>query len=151
MTAVSDRIAFKELCITTLQAHFAATDGFHDVTVHYDDFGEEPSNEMVILGRIEGNSTAEVFGPSGSDDEFTIDTVLGTLGGDTVVTADRRAQAILNQVNAALFKTRFGASLGGRAFPGKQDGPNGVGPLDGNPAESVVEFSIGCSISLRGA
>jgi hypothetical protein len=151
MTAVSDRVAFKELCVSTLQAHFAATEGFEGVTVHYDTFGEEPTNEMVILGTIAGNSTAVVFGPAGSDDEFTIDTVLGTVGHETEVIADRRCQAILNEVNEALFKGRFAYTLNGRAFPGKQDGPNAVGAYDGALAESTVELTIGCAISVRGA
>jgi hypothetical protein len=151
VTGVSDRVAFKELCIATLQAHFAGTEDHQGVTVHYDWWGEVPSDHMVVLGAIKGNSEAVVFGPAGSDDEFTIDSFLLTSGGDTVEEADRRAQAILNEVNAALFQSRFAASLQGRAFPGTQDGPNGTDPQDGNPAASVVEFSIGCSISLRGA
>ncbi len=151
MTAVSDRVAFKELCITTLQAHYAAAEGFDAVSVHYDDPGENPSNVMVILGEIKGNATAEVFGPAGSDDEFTIDAVIYVAGGNSSNEADQRSQELLNELNACLFQSRFAVSLGGRAFPGKQDGPNGVDPLDGAPAQSAVELTIGCSISLRGA
>lgn len=154
MTAVSDRVAFKQLVATTLASAFAAQTSNPDlrgVAVHYGDPGELVTDEMVMLGRVEGNSTATVFGPAGNDDEFTITATIVTDGHATEQEADQRAQLILNKINAALFHTKFAASLQGRAFPGRQDGPNGDPPLDGQPAVSVVELTIGCSIAVRGS
>lgn len=154
MTAVSDRVALKQLVVTTLATTFAAQTSNPDlrpVAVHFGDPGEAETDEMVLLGTIAGNAEAEVFGPAGSADEFTIDAVIVTDGHLTEQAACERAQLILNEVNAALFQSRFAQSLQARCFPGKQDGPNGVGPLDGNAAAAVVEFQIGCAISVRGA
>ena len=154
MTAVSDRVALKQLVVSTLAAAFAAQTTNPDltgVTVHYGDPGEAVTDEMVMLGTITGNTDAVVFGPAGSDDEFTIDAVIITDGHLTEQAACTRAQLILNEVNAALFQTRFAASLQARCFPGKQDGPNGDGPLDGANAVAVVELQIGCAVSVRGA
>lgn len=151
MTVVSDRVAFKELCVSQMIDHLADIDGMHDVTVHFGAPGEDKTDEMIVFGTIAGNSNTTVFGPAGSDDEFTIDADIVTFGHATEVEAARRAQLLLNEVNAALFQTRFAQSLQGRAFPGKQDGPNSDPPLDGQPAAAIVELSIGCSVSVRGA
>ena len=151
MTAVSDRVAFKELSVDTLQAHYLTVEGMEGVTCHFGAPGENKTDEMVIFGTIAGNSTAVVFGPAGNDDEFTIEAEILTFGHDTEIAAAQRAQLLLNELNAALFQTRYGVALGGRAFPGKQDGPNADPPLDGKPAAGLVELTIGCAISVRGA
>lgn len=151
MTAVSDRVAFKDLCRSTLAAHFANVTDMEAIDVHYGAPGEAVTDELVILGKITGNAAAEVFGPAGNADEFTVAAEILTHGHDTEYEADQRAQAILNEVNAALFQSRFASSLNARAFPGRQDGPNGDPPLDGQPAASIVEFDIAARISVRGS
>lgn len=148
---VSDRVAFKQLCVTTLNAHFPTVSGLEAVTAFYGDPGENITDHAVVLGLIEGNSTAEVFGPAGSSDEFTIASAISTVGHATEQAADEFAQLILNEINAALFQTHFAASLGARVFPGKQDGPNGIGPMDGQAASSAVEIQIAARIAVRGS
>ncbi len=154
MTAISDRVAIKALIADTLEAAFAAQTSNPDlrnVRVHYGNPGEEITDEFVVLGTIEGNVTADVFGPAGSGDEFTIACGIDVTGYSTELEADQRAQHILNEVNAALFQARFAQSLGARVFPASQDGPNGVPPADGNPAGSAVELVIGVSVNVRGS
>lgn len=154
MSIISDRVAVKELAGTTLTAAFAAQTSNPDlrtVSVHYGLPGESQTDEMVVLGRIAGNSDAVVFGPRGSDDEFTIEATIYTDGHESEVAACRRAQLILNELNDALFTSRFAQSLNAIVYPAKQDGPNGDPPLDGQPAVAVVELTIACAVSVRGA
>ena len=148
---ISDRVAVKELCRSTLAAHMLATTGFEAVTVHYGDPGESLTDEMVVLGEIEGASEAVAFGPAGNDDTFTIKTTIFTTGHATAYAADQRAQDILDQLNAELFRDRFAASLQARVYPGSQNGPNSVAPLDGQPAAALVELDVIVNISVRGA
>jgi hypothetical protein len=154
VTAISDRVAVKALIVDTLEAAFAAQTSNPDlrnVLVHYGDPGEAITDQFVLLGTVEGNVTPDVFGPAGSGDEFTIACGIDVTGFATELEADQRAQHILNELNSALFQSRFAQSLGARVFPASQDGPNGVPPADGNPAGSAVELTIGVSINVRGS
>jgi hypothetical protein len=148
---ISDRVAVKELCQTTLAAHMLATSGFENVTVHYGDPGENYTDQMVILGDITGRSEAVAFGTAGRDDTFTIRAGVLAHGFASALDSDRRCQDILDQVNAVLFEQRFAASLQARVYPGDWEGPNPTAPLDGHAASSVAEFDINVTIGVRGA
>lgn len=148
---ISDRVALKDLCRSTLAAHFAATTGFTTVTVHFDDPGEALTDESVVFGRITGNLDAVAFGPEGSDDVFTIKTTIVTVGHATAYAAAQRAQDILDQFVPTIFEQRFGSSLGARVFPGLLNGPDADPPYDGNPAGALVEIDVNARIAKRGA
>lgn len=151
--STSDRVAIKELVQTTLTAAFAASVTLTDVVVHYGDPGELIGNHMVILGQMNGTFDDDVVKSrsAGGTDRFTIQAEILTTNHPDALTADRKAQDILDVVNAAIFTTSFLQSLNGRCEKGKQDGPNSVAPYDNNPAASVVEFDIGVAVPVRGA
>lgn len=148
---ISDRVAIKELCQTTLAAAFAESETLSAVRVFYGDPGEELGNEFIVLGDITGQAKPAGFGDRTQvhDDNFTIKCALETHQHVSAVAADRRAQDILDLVNATLFTTSFAQSLNGRVSPANQEGPNSTPALDGNPAASAVEFDIEISVSVR--
>lgn len=156
---ISDRIAVKQLLISTLEAAFAAATDDPDlaaVGVFFDEPGENVSEEYVAFGTITGDSEASTFGPTGSDDRFVISCGISTDGHADSEAASVRAQLILNAVNAALFTSAAGTasvgqSLNARIYPGKQDGPNADPPLDGLPACGVVELDVMCKVAVRGS
>lgn len=156
---ISDRAGVKDLIVDTVTDAFAAADDdnaesfdLSTVTVHYGDPGDEITDSYVAFGVIEGQADPAVFGPVGSDDEYTIVCGIRHIGGDTEAEANRRAQLILNLLNVTLFQSAFAqATYNARVFPAKQDGPNGAGPLDGQEAVSEVDLIIGVSVPVRGA
>lgn len=157
---ISDRVAVKELLITTLEAAFAATSGddpdLTGVRVFYDDPGENITDEFVSFGEVTGTLDTVAFGPQSNDDVFLIKCVVGTDRHATSVIADRRCQQILSAMNVALFTSgpgtnRIGRTLGAVIYPGKQDGPNADPPLNGNPAASTIELDVAVTIAVRGA
>ncbi len=148
---ISDRVAVKLAIQQEIATHLATVEGMTTVGVHYGDPGEAISNEYVELGRITGSTEAVAFGPASSDDSFAIQAMVTVAQHTTEVLADQRCQAIVAEVHKALFRDRFLQDLNARCYPGSYDGPNGDGPLDGNPAASVAVFDINVSVPVRGS
>ena len=153
---ISDRVAVKALAISTLNTDFAAQTSNPDlstVKAFWDHTGTDTTDEYVVIGDITGTVEPEAFGQVGTKDDYSIACQIFTTGHATAQAACARAQLILNQVNESLFMsaagTYFGKSLGSRAYPGQQDGPNGADPLDCHPAAAVVDFEVRVTANPR--
>lgn len=156
MTAISDRVALKALAITTLNADFAtqaSNPDLSNVKAFWDDPGQDPANEVVVLGEITGTTEVQTFGDVGTQDDYTIKCYVQAVSGSTAQQACARAQLILNQINKSLFQsvagTYFGKPLNSRAYPGVQNGPNGVDAMDGQPAKAFVELDVNATCNPR--